>query len=256
VKTARIILIIALPLLFSCFPKKPELAPASVPAAPLLSALELHRQSFISLKAVASMELRRRSRKRTLDPVGIVLDGQRRFRLEVYSPLGQSLTAIVWDGRELLLRPPGQDRVVRPGPAGLERIFGKGLDPSELCAVLSGTIPDADESQAALSCGRDGICLLELRKDDRIRQVRLSYSPAEPDRTPRILSHALYRSGKLLYEARFERFAVISRYPLPTRIVVENPGRKLQMTVAYSDAEVNTPLSEEAFSLTDVLNLN
>jgi len=34
-------------------------------------------------------------------------------------------------------------------------------------------------------------------------------------------------------------------------LVVENPDKKLLLTISYSDAEVNVPISEEAFLLND-----
>src|SRR6185369_12193489 len=113
-----------------------------------------------------------------LETVGIVVDGERRLRIEAYGPLGQSLAAVVWDGREILMRRPGEDRVVRPGPKGLERLLGEGLEASEFCAVLSGNIPGTGAAAAArLLCGKDGMCVLELQTDDVMREVRVSTSP-------------------------------------------------------------------------------
>jgi hypothetical protein len=256
VKTVRFITLIVVPLLFACSPKKPEIPLFAVPAEPVLQALERHRQAFSGLKAVAGVEVVKGSRKRTLDTVGIVVDGERRLRIEAYGPLGQSLSAIVWDGREILMRRPGEDRVVRPGPKGLERLFGPGLEASELCAMLSGNIPGTGAAAAArLLCGKDGIkCVLELPTNDGIRQVRLSVPPAESSREPRVLSSAFYRAGKLIYEVHFDRYAVISHYALPVQIVIENPDKNLHVTVTYSEAEVNIPLSDEAFTLSDEEN--
>jgi hypothetical protein len=54
-----------------------------------------------------------------------------------------------------------------------------------------------------------------------------------------------------VFLARFENTALIARYPLPTKIVVENPKKKTQVTVLYGETEVNTPLNGDAFSLVD-----
>jgi outer membrane lipoprotein-sorting protein len=252
VKTARFIILIVIPFLFACFPKKPELPLSAVSAEPVLQALERHRQSFSGLKAVASVEVAKGGRKRILDTVGIVVDDERRLRIEAYGPLGQSLSAIVWDGREILMRRPGEDRVVRPGPKGLERLFGQGVEASELCALLAGNIPGTGDAAAArLLCGKDGMCVLELQTDDGIRQVRVSTQPAESAREPRVLSYALYRAGKLMFQVHFDRYTDISHYALPVQIVIENPDKKLHVTVTYSEAEVNIPLSDDAFTLAD-----
>ena len=241
-----------IPLLFACFPKKPEIPLSAVSAEPVLQALERHRQSFSGLKAVANVEVAKGSRKRTLDTVGIVVDDERRFRIEAYGPLGQSLSVIVWDGREILMRRPGEDKVVRPGPKGLERLFGQGVEASELCALLTGNIPGTDSAAAArLLCGKDGMCVLELRTDDDVRQVRVFTPPAGSAREPRVLSYAFYRAGKLMFQANFDRYTEISHYALPVQIVIENPDKKLHVTVTYSEAEVNIPLSDDAFTLAD-----
>jgi hypothetical protein len=223
-----------------------------MPADPVLQALERHRQSFSGLRAVASVEVARGNRKRTLETVGIVIDGERRLRIEAYGPLGQSLSAIVWDGREILMRKPGEDKVVRPGPKGLERLFGQGVEAADLCAMLSGNIPGkGDAADATLLCGKGGICVLELRTDDVVRQVRVSTPPAGDLGEPRVLSYAFFRAGKLMYQAHFDRYAEISHYMLPVKIAIENPDKKLYVAVTYSEAEVNIPLSDEAFTLPD-----
>ena len=250
-KTTGFIALIVIPLLLACVPIKPEIPMTAVPAEPLLQALERHRKSFSGLRAVASIEIMKRDRKRTLETVGVVVDGQRRFRMEAYGPLGESLMAVVWDGRDILVRLPGEEGVVQPGPAGLERLFGDGLEASELCALLSGNIPDADGSAAALLCRQNGDCVLELRKGDFLRRVRVSPPGGRPGREPRILAYELHRKGKLLFQARFDEAAEISHYRLPMKILIENPAGKLQLTVLYNEAEVNAPINDEVFSLTD-----
>ena len=250
-KTSRLIALIVIPLLFSCLPQKPEIPMDEVPAGPLLQALEQRRQSFAGLRAMASVAVVKRGGKRTLENVGIVLDGQRRFRIEAFGPLGQSVLALVWDGSEVLTRLPGNDRVVRQGPAGLERLLGEGLEVRELCAILSGNIPViVPPSDARLFCGQAGECMLELSQGDRVRRVKVLLPPG-PGSMPKLVSLALYRSGKLVYQARFDTTAEIAHYLLPTTLVIENPDKKLLFTIVYSDAEVNIPINDEAFLLND-----
>ena len=191
-------------------------------------------------------------RKRSFDSAGIVVDGLRRLRIEAYGPLGQPVMALVWDGREILLRLPGEDAAGRTGPAGLERLLGAGLEPSELCAVLSGNVPAGGEHAAAmLLCAPSGDCVLELRQGDARRLVRVSAPSPGPDQGPRILSYERYQSDKLLFQARFDGFAEISHYRLPMQIVIGSPDKDLQVTVLYSDADVNTLIGDDAFILTD-----
>jgi hypothetical protein len=251
VKPGRLIALIVIPLLFSCLPKKPVVPMTEVPAGPLLQVLEERRQAFTGLKAMATVQVVKRGGKRTLENVGIVLDGQRRFRIEAFGPLGQSALALVWDGRELFARLPGNDRVVPQGPAGLERLLGEGIEAQELCAILSGNVPVIGQpSDARLLCGQYGDCMLELSKGDSVRRVRVQL-PQAPGGLPKIVSQALYWSGKLVYEARFDKTAEIAHYLLPMLLVIENPDKKLMLTIVYGDAEVNTPISDEAFLLND-----
>jgi uncharacterized protein DUF4292 len=251
VKTARPIFLVLIPLLLACAPKKPELPLFAAPAGPLLQALEGRRQAFEGLKAVASVEVVKGLKRKTFDTMGIVVDAQRRLRMEAYGPLGQSIMALVWDGREILLRLPGEDKVTQPGPAGLARLLGQGVEPSELCAILSGNLPETAGSDAALLCRQDGGCVLELRQGKVLRRVRTTSTFTGSAQEPRVVSYEFYRAGKLLFEARFDRFEEISHYRLPMQIVIENPERNLRMAIHYAEAEVNTPLGDDAFSLTD-----
>jgi hypothetical protein len=142
VKISRLIPFVIIPLLFACLPKKPEIPLTEVPSGPLVQMLEQRRQSFSGLKAVVSVETVRSGRKRAYDTVGIMIDGQRRLRAEVFGPLGQSMMTLVWDGADVAVR-LDDGRVVMPGQAGLERILGIAMDAGELCGALSGNIPAA-----------------------------------------------------------------------------------------------------------------
>ncbi len=223
----------------------------AIPAGPLLQVLKRHRQSFSGLRAVASIKIETRGRKRTFDSVGVVVDGQRRFRIEAFGPLGESVMTVVWNGQELLLRMPNEDKVVHEGSAGLERLLGPGLEAPELCAILAGNIPEAKTSAALLLCPANGDCILEMRNDDVLRKVLVSSPTNVHDQEPRILSYEQYRSDDLMFRARYDKVEEISHYPLPMQIVIENPEKKLRMTILYSEAEVNTPISDEAFSIMD-----
>ncbi len=222
-----------------------------VPAGPLLQTLEQRRESFTGLKAIASVEVVKRGRKRSLENVGIVLDAQRRFRIEAYGPLGQSELALVWDGKEVLARLPGNDRVVRQGPAGLERLLGEGVEVRDLCALLSGSIPmSVPPPDARLFCGRNNECMLELSRGEIVHRVGVVL-PSGPGQVPSLVSQELWSSGKLVYEARFGRTTEIAHYPMPMHVVIEYPDKKLLLTIDYSDVEVNIPIGDEAFLLSD-----
>jgi outer membrane lipoprotein-sorting protein len=238
-------------LLCACAPKLPPLPETEVPAGPLLQALDKRQQSFRGLTAMASVEFHTGHGRRTFDSVGVVLDGQRRLRMEAYGPLGQTITALVWNGNEVLLLLPGNDKVVRQGADGLARIFGDGLDAKELCALLSNNVPDALASaKASLFCEKNNECVLELRRMNDIRRVYVSPATGS-EKGPVILMQERYQDGALLYRARFGRSEVMHHYRLPLRIELEKPDQDFVLTIEYSEVELNPKISNEAFILLD-----
>jgi len=251
VKTLSLILIPVLFLSFSgCVLKKPEIGLPEVPAGELVRALELRRQSFSGLKAVASAQVMRKGRKRSYDTVGVVLAGQNKLRIEAYGPLGQSLLVLVWDGKEPLLRLSGQDAVMRPGPSALERLLGVGMEMRDLCAVLSGNIPDSAGTDGAKAfCGQDGACVVELSQGETVRRAWLRRPQSGDDGGARVTAYEAYRSESLIFRAKFEHMETISGYPLPMRVILENPDKNATLTVAYDDVDVNVPIDDELFTL-------
>ncbi len=248
----RLLAFVALFFLFACSPLKPENFTTIIPAGPLIHHLEQRRHSFSSLKALARVEIQKRGHKRVFESVGVVVDDQHRFRLEAYGPVGQSLMAVIWNGKEVLMRLPDEDKVVQRGPAGLADLLGKGLEPLELCAVLSGNIPEVREAgDSTQRCNREGICIFELRNDETVRRIKVAHPDSESTQSPQILSYELFRSDKLLFRARFSHIEGISSYFLPMQIVIESPDKNLQMTIVYSDVELNAPINDDVFTLTD-----
>ncbi len=249
-KTLSLILISVLFFSFSgCALKKPEITLPEAPAGELIRALEQRRQSFSGLKAVASARVVRKGRKRSYDSVGVVLESQSKLRIEAYGPLGQSLLILVWDGNEPLLRLSGQDTAMKPGPFGLERLFGVGMEMRDLCAVLSGNIPDtAGTAGAKAFCGQDGTCVVELRQGESVRRTwmkRLQSGTAGV----KVTMYEVYRAESLLFRAKFEQVETISGFPLPMRVILENPDKNVSLTVAYDDVDVNVPIDGSLFTL-------
>ncbi len=248
-KIFRLIPFIIIPLLFACLPKKPEIFLPVIPSGPLIQELEQRRQSFLGLKALAGVETYRSGRKRAYDTVGIVLDGQRRLRVEAYGPLGQSLATLIWDGSEVLLR-RDDGRVSRPGQAGLERILGIAMDAGELCAVLSGNVPaTAQPAETRAYREPDGGSLIEMTTADKRRLFHVASPGSGRGQSIRITDSELYRSGKLVYRVRYGQSETGSQYAVPKTVLIENPERNAWLAVEYHEAEVNVTPTDEAFTL-------
>ncbi len=244
--------LVALFFLFACSPLKPDTYTTIVPAGPLVQYLEQRGRSFSGLKGLAHLEVEKRGRKRRFDSVGIVLDDQRRFRLEAYDPIGQSLMVVLWNGKSVQMRLPDEDKVVQAGPAGFENILGKGLEPLELSAILSGNIPEIREAGEAIQrCNQEGVCIVELHNRNTIRRMKVAHPVAQSNQNPELLSYESYRSNTLLFRARFARVEEVSGYLLPMQIVIECPDQDLQLTIEYNDVELNSPISDDVFTLAE-----
>jgi hypothetical protein len=247
VKSSRLILLVIVPFLFSCAARMPEIPMQEVPAEPLMQALERRMRSFATLKSEATLEVIRKERRRFFDNAGVVVKGRDRFRIEAYGPLGQSVAALVWNGRDVLLDLEGTLRVL-PGGAGLERLLGNDVDPADLADILAGNVPGMVRTTSAkLRCAASGACLLDLRGKDTTVRVHPA-AGAEPADAP-VRSCEVFRKGSLLYQVRYEAAREVAGYLLPTRIIVENPDKQVSLTIQYAEPEVNVPVDESDFQL-------
>jgi hypothetical protein len=251
VNASRFLLLVLVLLQFSCLPKKPEIAGVEAPAGPFVRSLEQQRRSFHSLDAVASVRAERRGKKRAFDSVGIVMEGRRRLRVEAFGPLGQSLLTLVWDGDDVLLRQE-DGKVRRAGAGAIEKLLGTRMDARTLCAVLSGTVTEIDRpSDARAFCRQDGACVLELSDRTLERRITVLPVPSGPPGTVRMASRELYSSDDLVYRVRYEGALEFNDFMLPRTVMIEDPDEKAMLTVEYTDADVNVPLPEGAFTLDD-----
>jgi len=234
-----------LPLLFSCAAPRPEIPMTEVPAAPLVQELDRRRGSFSGLKAAARVQTERKGRKRVYESVAFLQQGQSKFRIEGYGPLGEPVFGALWDGKDLMLRMPGEADFARAGPWAFERLIGFPLAPSELAAVISGNVPPSLKTEEARArCSEDGRCVVEFRTD--VARWLVQIVPADPFR---IESGERYRGDDLAYTARFDSPEMIGGYLFPKRVTVESADRKARLLIEYQDVEVNVPVEDSAFLL-------
>ncbi|HUL00701.1 MAG TPA: hypothetical protein VLX29_07590 [Nitrospirota bacterium] len=237
-------------LLYACVPKQPMIPITEVPAGPGLQALESRQHFFRGIKAEASVEIRKWGKKRILENVGIVLDGVQRFRMEVYGPLGQTIMALIWDGRKALVRVPESDKDTQQAQRGIADFLAEGIDMQEICAALSGNIPELIKPYvAAQFCTWNNDCLLEIHSTDSMRKVQMAYATSDSAQKPQPLWENLYQSGKLVYSARFSKMEDVSQYSMPMKVEIEYPNSKIVLTIEYHDIVVDTQISDDIFSL-------
>jgi hypothetical protein len=251
VKAGRLIALIVALFLFSCLPKKTEIPGIEVPAGPLVQALSAQRQSFSGLRALATIEVTSRGKKRFFDTVGIVLDSRSKFRVEVFGPLGQSLIALVGNDSGMSLRMQDEERIIRSGQAGIEKLLGMNIEAEDLFAILSGTVKKiARPSDARAFCTQNSMCVIELPGTDTVLRIRV-LPPASYPEAVRILANELYRSNTLVYRVRYERMQEVSHVLLPRTIVIENPGKGVTIAIEYAEVDVNVDENDDAFTLPD-----
>lgn len=248
-KTSRLVLLFFLLLLGACAPRRPEFPAPEVPAEPLLRALKERSSAFLSLRATASAYAYRNGRRVGFENVGVIVKSRERFRIDAYGPLGQPLLEIAWDGSAVQVRQYGEPVLLRPG-AGLERYLGADVEPGELCAILTGNVPtEKSASGVHAFCGEEG-CALILEQDGLARRVRLAPDSQSAGSAP-LEAYEVLRGRDLLYRVRFEQWAAVSNYAVPRKVVIESPDRGAGLTVLYEDIELNTPLEDAVFILSD-----
>ncbi len=248
---AALILSLAALAAAACAPRGPGIALPEVPADPFVRALEQRRQAFPGLKALAAVQVARKDRKRAFDTVGVLLESQRRLRMEAFGPFGESLLVLAWDGSDLQLLLAGETEARKPGQFGLDRILGAGVQPAELSSILSGNVPaPSGEETVKAYCGREGLCAVEFRSGDRARRAWLDGPAAGGSGIAAVNTYEVYSSGRLVYRARFEDQRTLSQYLLPARIIVENPDRRASLSVEYTDVEITDQFPAGLFTLT------
>jgi hypothetical protein len=234
----------------ACHPAPPEVPLEAVPVSPLLSPLEARRTAFRGLKAVARVEVDRKGRKRVYESVAIMQQQFRKFKIEGYGPLGSPIFSLLWDGIDVTAWKEGEKEPMRLGPFGLERIIGIPVSPDDLAALLSANIPAVPAaSDASARCAAAGWCYLELLEKEG--RWRLKVIPSAGG--PRLEGMELFRSGgerpvlQGTFSYPFGDNGQLSSYP--TRVLVIAPGRGVELSVSFQEADWDVPVEDGLFTL-------
>jgi hypothetical protein len=251
VKIRFLLSVMLFPLLSACIAAPPEIPLNEVPAGPIVTALQQRRQSFVGMKAVARVEAERKGRKRVYESVAILQQRFAKLRVEGYGPMGESIFALVWDGKDVLVRKSGESEPTMVGPFGIERIVGVPLSPADLCSILSGNIPVIpDNVQATAGCAKAGWCIVDLRHDDQRWRVKIE-PKGGANGGLRIDAIELYRGQRVVFRSAFSygKDGVNQILPDPAWIRIDSPDRNMSVTVAYQDADMNVAVEDDIFVL-------
>ncbi|MDH4161749.1 MAG: DUF4292 domain-containing protein [Nitrospirota bacterium] len=244
----RFLALLLLTLPAACHHRLPDLPGQEVSPGPLVQALDAQRHKLVTVKAVARVETERKGRRRSYESVAIVMNSSGKLRVDGFGPLGESLFALLSDGRTVLLRPPGEEEFISVGQAGLERALGVSLSPGELCAALGGNvIAPQTEVPVRAACETAGRCMVQFSEGGAVRRVHVFRPSGEPADRGLADSEERYDGDRLVYRGRFEGRRSISGYSFPMTVVLENPDRALRLTVLYEEVEINGPVEETIF---------
>ena len=241
----------ALLLLSACHPPLQEIPLSEVPVGPLLQPLVQQRDSFRGMKAVARVEVQRKSRKRVYESVAILEQSIHKLKVEGYGPLGSRLFALLWDGNAIQALRPGETEPYHVGSFGLESMLGIAIAPQDLCSILSGNIPAVpDDAEVTAGCASAGWCAVDVRGRDRRWKFRVRPTGG-PHNGPRLEGVELFSGDRPAFRSMFF-------YPPgvpseqgtgPERIVVTDSDRGVSLLVLFEEADWNVPVDDGLFTL-------
>lgn len=214
---------------------------------PLIEALAQRRALLTDLKARALFTLRTPEQEIAAEHA-VVLSGESSLRLESLSPMGQPTGLLVAHGGHLRWVDPVGGRYW-DGPASeeaLERLAGVPLDPTEMVAILAGSIPPGAVAVGPYLEGEPGggAYRFSLSTGGEVEEVEV----ASRDLT--VLSRRRYNSdGHEVLRVSFSNFRDFDDYPLPLLVEVALPERDYRLKVEYQKVLANQKVDEGIFDL-------
>ncbi|MEJ2201833.1 MAG: DUF4292 domain-containing protein [Desulfuromonadaceae bacterium] len=248
----RGVLVLLLCALFgsACAPLRPEREPERVPLSSaqldaLLLRLEQSGQPFHSLQGMARIQLLWHGEEKNLKQV-FHLEWPDRFRAETLNPFGFGSPALLMaaDGRDLTVVLPGEGLVLRGAASAqnVQRVTQLPLQIDDLVNILLWRIQAIAAGGRSGSLGPTGDYRLELYAVDG-RWQQLSF-----DRDMRLLEASWYQDGRLLLQVRYDQFSA-EAVPFPQRIQINLPPQRSELSLTFSDLELNRPLAAKLFQL-------
>lgn len=235
--------------LSACMPGIPDVGLPEAASEGLVQQLNARREGMSNLSALARLRMERKGRKRAFDSVGVLVAKDKGLKIEAYDPLGAPLVTLLWQRDAEPLVSIGGERAVNAGGFGVERLLGMSIDLRDLMAVLTGNVPeDAVSHTPRVFCDERGRCVVEARHEGIVRR---SWLDIDSGRGSVLRSYELYNSGRLAFRARFENLKPFSGRLMPMRIEIENPERKVALTIEYEDVELNSPMGDDLFYMPD-----
>ncbi len=172
-----------------------------------------------------------------------------RLRLDILSPFGQPIAALVSDGETLSLYDQKSRRFFR-GAATSENfaaLLPIGLEPAELSALMRGEVPLIQGTEKRLGWDSEkGRYIVEIKGESLTQKLTI-----EPERglvTETQVSDAM----GVRYHARLAQYTT-DAHPLPQLMKFEAPARKgrarIEAEIELEDVRTNIEMSDATFTL-------
>ncbi|MDI6755825.1 MAG: DUF4292 domain-containing protein [Thermodesulfobacteriota bacterium] len=224
----------------------PVLLPETPPPELLLDQVRARLKAIEGLKGLAQVKVTAAAKNFSAQQVFFV----RRpalLRAETLGPLGTPQFYIVTDGRELNLYHPGENRYYR-GQATGSHLFSAlpvALEPEEVVALLLGGPLLIDFDTASVRRHREeSLWALELVSVHRQERQVLWVNPFSFQ-----IIRAEFHRPDLFNRMVFEDFRQFQGLLFPQKIQFTSFTPKAQLTVEYSEVELNPRWEEQDFKL-------
>jgi outer membrane biogenesis lipoprotein LolB len=213
-----------------------------VEARRLINAVQHHNTQLKQYKALANV---------FIDTKGKTLSGRvamaavmpDRIRLEWLSTVGQPLTRLAGDGKQITIAVPGEIRIRRmpQTSTSLEPLIQIPIGIEELQSLTTGR-PKLPEFAAAQIIRRDDQRVVIALKDRWHRL--LATIDVEPTRGRLMRMENLDRDETFLYAICWKKWTPAGQYEIPKRVELTTPsGRRLELSMARFWPDVDVPSS-------------
>jgi outer membrane biogenesis lipoprotein LolB len=213
-----------------------------VEAHRLISAVQHHNTQLKQYKALANVSIVTNG-KTISGRVAMAAVMPDRLRLEWLSTIGQPLTRLAGDGKQLTIAVPGEIRVRRmPQTAtSLERFIQIPIGIEELQSLTTGRPKLPDFAAAQIVTQDDQRVVIALK--DRWHRL-LAKIDVEPSRGRLMRMENLNRDEASLYAIHWKKWTPAGQYEIPKRVELTTPsGGRLELSMARFWPNVDVPPS-------------
>lgn len=212
------------------------------------------RTSIRSMRAEAKIDQRGKE-GRIKGRIMMFVERPDRVRFDAMTQFGPALI-LTSDGQQFALSDFKDNRYMT-GPAcarNIKRVVGVALSSSEVAGVLLGEPPLIAGRASELTCGRDGLYVLEQRGSDGGREVlELRAHDADLAKAPDaqrlyLVSATLWNAaGKKLYRVQYEDYRPEGAAELPHTVRIEDFDNDADAVLRLTDVAVDVEVPEGAF---------